>query len=63
MGWSSGSTLAEEIWLEIKGFIPEGNRKEVANMLYDKVCDLDADDWDGISQLEIDGNINQNLDD
>lgn len=63
MGWSAGSGLAVDIWTEIKGFIPEGSRKEVANMLYDKVCDLDADDWDGTSELEKDGNINQELED
>lgn len=63
MGWASGSSLATELWEEIRGFIPEDNRYEAANIFYDRFTDYDADDWDGESTLEKDGKINQDLDD
>ena len=61
MGFAHSDTFAE-LYDEIKGFIPEANRKEVANIIYDKAGDLDTDDWDGTTDLEIDGRINQDLD-
>ena len=45
MGWASGSYLAEEIWDEIKIYIPENKLQEVASKIYDSFCDKDADDW------------------
>lgn len=57
MGWSAGSELAQSIWDKIREYIPEENRKEIATFIYDAVCDLDADDWDGESQLEIDAEL------
>ena len=45
MGWCSGSYLAEEIWDEIKIYIPEDKLQETAFMIYDKFSDMDADDW------------------
>lgn len=58
MGWSSGSSLGIEIYDKIRDFIPEEDREEVSKFIYDAVCDLDADDWDGTSDLEIDsGNV------
>lgn len=57
MGWAAGSELGESIWQEIRGYIPESKRQEIAQFIYDAVCDLDADDWDGTSQLEIDAEI------
>jgi hypothetical protein len=57
MGWAAGSELGEDIWLKIREYIPEENREEVAKYIYDSVCDLDADDWDGSSQLEIDAKL------
>lgn len=62
MGWANGSCLAEELWIELRGFIPEASRKEAANIIYDRFCDYDADDWCGDSELEFDGEINQDLD-
>lgn len=62
MGWAAGAELAEDIYVNIKGFIPEANRKKVANIIYDAVCNHDADDWSGDTELEKDGNINQDLD-
>ena len=58
MGWSRGSGLGIDIWEEVRPYIPEAKRQEVARFIYDAVCDLDADDWDGESQLEIDAGIN-----
>lgn len=57
MGWAAGSELGQSIWDEIREYIPEDKRKEVATFIYDAVCDLDADDWDGGSQLEIDAEL------
>lgn len=59
MGWSAGSELAENIYLKVKKHIPEAERRNVAKYIYDSVCDLDADDWSGESQLEIDAGVNQ----
>lgn len=59
MGWSAGSQLGEELYLTVRDYIPEEKRKEIATAFYDAVCDLDADDWSGDSQLEIDADINQ----
>lgn len=60
MGFAHSDTFAD-MYDEIKGFIPEANRKEVANIIYDAAGELDTDDWDGTTQLEIDGRINQDL--
>lgn len=57
MGWSAGSGLGEEIWDEIREYIPEEKRQQIARFIYDSVCDLDADDWSGDSQLEIDAKV------
>lgn len=46
MGWCSGSYLAEDIWRRIKDYIPEDEKQQVAKDIYDKFCDLDADDWE-----------------
>ena len=59
MGWSAGAELGEELYLTVRDYIPWRDRKEIAKTFYDAVCDLDADDWDGTSQLEIDAEINQ----
>jgi hypothetical protein len=57
MGWAAGSELGQDIYNKIRDYIPEEDRKEVASFIYDAVCDLDADDWDGSSQLEIDAGV------
>jgi hypothetical protein len=57
MGWASGSELGKDIYDKVREFIPEENRQEVAEYIYDYVCDLDADDWDSTSQLEIDADV------
>lgn len=62
MGYAHSEEFSE-MYEKIRGFIPEGSRKEVANIIYDTAGSLDTDDWDGESQLEKDGNINQNLED
>lgn len=46
MGWSSGSYLAEDIYVKIRKYIPKNKREEIASFIYDKFRDLDADDWD-----------------
>lgn len=57
MGWAAGSELGQGIWDKVREYIPEEDRQEVAMYIYDAVCDLDADDWSGDSQLEIDAKI------
>lgn len=57
MGWSAGSGLGQDIYGMVRDYIPEDKREEVAKFIYESVCDLDADDWDGTSQLEIDGKV------
>jgi len=57
MGWAAGSELGQSIWDKVREYIPEDERTDVAQFIYDAVCDLDADDWDGGSQLEIDAKI------
>ncbi len=51
MGWASGSYLAEDLYLSIRKYIPEENRKKVATIVYKKFSDDDADDWDKDSVL------------
>lgn len=62
MGWAAGSQLGEELYLLVRDYIPEEDRKDIATAFYDAVCDLDADDWSGDSQLEFDADINQDED-
>lgn len=61
MGWSSGSTLGEEIYCLVRKYIPVKKRKLIASKIYDLLCDQDADDWEGTSKLEKDANINQDI--
>lgn len=46
MGWSRGSYLAEEIWKEIKDFLPSDKKDKLAVKIYNAFCDMDADDWE-----------------
>lgn len=59
MGWAAGSPLGEDIYEMVRPLISKDKREEVAKFIYDAVCELDADDWDGSSQLEIDAQVNQ----
>lgn len=61
MGWSGGSSLAEDVYLLVRKHIPLNKRQQIAEKIYDLFCDLDADDWDGSSTIEKDGDINQEL--
>lgn len=54
MGWASGSGLAESIWLDIRDYIPDAKKKEVAKQIIDYFQDHDADDWDQEDQIVID---------
>lgn len=57
MGWAGGSELGRDVYNKVREYISEEDRKEVASFIYEYVCDLDADDWDGSSQLEIDAEV------
>jgi len=46
MGWCNGSHIAEDIFNKIEKYLPEEVKKEVAQMMYDRFCDDDADCWD-----------------
>ena len=41
MGWTSGSDLAEGIWLLIREYIPKEERPQVAKGIIEKFGDLD----------------------
>jgi hypothetical protein len=58
MGWCSGSNLAEDLWKEIREFIPPIKRKDVAKKIYDLFCNMDADCFDESMELIKDANIN-----
>jgi hypothetical protein len=62
MGWSAGSSLAEDFWILVREFVPADKQQRVAEEIYEMVCDLDADDWDGTSEIEIAAGINQEED-
>ena len=57
MGWCSGSELAENIYNEIRKFIPEHKRKEIAKKIYDEFCNYDADDWTFSNLTEDSGEV------
>lgn len=46
MGWCSGSFIADELWNEIREYLPEEKRKELANKIYELFCNQDADCWE-----------------
>ena len=46
MGWASGSSLCEEIWEDLKDYIPTCLREEVGIKLVKHFVDRDADDFD-----------------
>ncbi len=51
MGWASVSYLGQEIWDEVRAFIPNEERRRLAKFIFDKCCDLDADDWEPDSNI------------
>lgn len=48
-------------WLQIRKVIPSERIHLAANQYYDHACEMGAIGWDGSSQLEKDGGINQHL--
>ena len=46
MGWAGGSSLANDIWVLVRKFVPESQRSQVARLIIDRFKDEDADDWD-----------------
>lgn len=54
MGWASGSYLAVDVWDLVRDEIPEEKRRKLAKKIYDMFRNMDADAWDGDSQLEQD---------
>lgn len=51
MGWASGLELAEQVWDTVREYIPEGDRKVVANKLIGHFEDMDCDTIDEAEQL------------
>ena len=47
MGWSEGSTIADEVWKAVKSFINKDERThaEVSKRIYEIFEENDADDW------------------
>lgn len=58
MGWASGSAILEEIWREVREFIPEPKRanifEKLARVMWDGDCDtldeLISDEWPEVEQ-------------
>lgn len=46
MGWASGSRIAEELWKELKQYIPPCHFQEVSKIIVNKFCEYDADAWE-----------------
>lgn len=57
MGWASGSTVGDQIWNNIRGFIPEGNRAEAAKIVIDALEDQDCDTIDECELLVKDAGL------
>jgi len=51
MGWCSGSELAENIFTKVESYLPKDKRKEVAQLIYDEFCNMDADCWDDTMRI------------
>ena len=49
-------------WLNMRDSLAPEHLYEAANNYYDMACKMGAEGWDGTSQLEKDGRINQDLD-
>ena len=45
MGWCTGSAIAEDLWENIKGYIPLDKRHELAKHIVDLFSSYDADCW------------------
>lgn len=61
-----GVPTIEEIdgeWKAVRNKIIPGQLVEAANLFYDAAQELVSSGWDGSTQLEKDGKINQHLDD
>ena len=43
MGWASGSELAEQVWLQVRQYVPTKDRHVVARSIIAKFEDNDAD--------------------
>jgi len=56
MGWC-GADLAEKVWKQVRKYIPEDDKEQVARKIFDMFTDYDADDWDINSKLIVEGNI------
>lgn len=48
-------------WLSMRDSLMPEHLYTAANNYYDMACDMGAEGWDGTSQLEKDGRINQDL--
>jgi hypothetical protein len=57
MGWCDGSYIADELWDEIREYLPEEKRKLLANKIYDLFCNQDADCWENSMNIIKDADI------
>ena len=51
MGWASGSSLAEKVWVVVRPFVPTEDRREVARHIIDCFEDEDCDTMDEATTL------------
>lgn len=57
MGWASGSEVGDQIWNNIRGFIPQGSRAEAAKIVIDALESQDCDTIYECEQLVIDAGL------
>lgn len=54
MGWCGGASIAEEVWLLVREFVPTKDRKNIAQEIINIFRDRDADTMDEAEQLMAD---------
>jgi hypothetical protein len=57
MGWSGGTSLAEEVWSKVRKYVPKNSRETVAREVIKLFEDYDADGWCRETVLEKDANL------
>jgi hypothetical protein len=57
VGWAGGSEVGDQIWNNIRGFIPEGSREEAARIVINALEDQDCDTIYECEQLVIDAGL------
>lgn len=51
MGWASGSSLAESLWMAVREHILPADRRTVGKIFYEQFVSMDCDTIDEAEQL------------